>query len=320
MLCGCYSEDDIVATEGSELQFTFPQGNHDYDDRIMAYYDKYGFYILYDFEDRELYWNNTQWDQSFLGTDKYTDGVQGSLLGEEADTLYVGKLLDLCENLFFRHYPDELLEQMPVQFLLCSELKNVQNAHLIYGPDGLPIKDEEGNYIRVYDTVRLHTYAGFNRFAVNGASAEIDTMGTTMKANFQRAVNSVILTYLNETKGAFEICEEFTEVSNYSGNYLSSGDTIFYRGFLNRNTLVNKNPEQTKINDIAAYLNLLAMPLEVLEGEPVRVSDWGNPPMEGMLNPKRDKYGLIRKKYDILIDYFRDVYGIDTEAWQHPSY
>ena len=95
LLCGCYSEDDIVATEGSELQFTFPQGNHDYDDRIMAYYDKYGFYILYDFEDRELYWNNTQWDQSFLGTDKYTDGVQGSLLGEEADTLYVGKLLDL---------------------------------------------------------------------------------------------------------------------------------------------------------------------------------------------------------------------------------
>ena len=132
---------------------------------------------------------------------------------------------------------------------------------------------------------------------------------------------SVFLDYLYATKGSIAICEEFTQVSSYSGSS-ALGDAAFKQGYITGNTLAYRDVEQSKKNDFKAYLQLVTIPLEILESEPrplVSIDDRFNPPLEGALNPKRDVNGLVRKKYDILIKYFKEAYGINTSAWQNPS-
>ena len=260
VLLGCNSEEDITPVRGNELLYKFPQGNNAYDDKIFDYYEKYGFYILYDFLERDLYWSNTQWDEAYVGTDKYTTGCQGILLGEKADPQYVEEALDMYENLFFNHYPDNLLKQLPKKFLLCSELKNLANGHTINDDEGHLVTDENGVPITIYDTVQIHMHTGFNRFAVNWASEKIDTLSTEMKVNFQRAINGLFLNYLYKTKGCIEICEEFTQVSSYSGSSVT-GDAAFAQGYVTGTTVVYGDVEQSKKNDFEAYLQLITIPL-----------------------------------------------------------
>ena len=43
----CYDEDALVPTETSEFNYTLPQGDHDYDTKIVDWNERCGFYVLY---------------------------------------------------------------------------------------------------------------------------------------------------------------------------------------------------------------------------------------------------------------------------------
>ena len=321
LLSGCYSEDDIIPTEGGEKFYTLPQGNHDYDNKILEYYNKYGFYILYEFTEEELYWNNTTWDQSFMGTDNFvSNDYSGDKLGKPADPDYVGDLLDLCEKGFFTIYPDNLLNEMPMKILLCSEFWSVYSNGVLKDENGNYVKDENDRYVTNYDTTRIEAYCSFNRLVVNGANAEIKSSSDSSKWAIQAELNHLFLQYLFEEE-QLEVCEEFTTISSYAYAYLL-GEKLFERGFVG-NYLVNKNIEQSKENDFVGYLRLVTMPLEWLEAEPEEIGrdydSQATPPLKGALNPKRDVNNLVRQKYEILINYFRDEYGIDVKKWQYPD-
>ena len=87
LLTGCYEEDKIHVGEENEPFYTLPQGNHDYDQDIVSWFDRCGFYILYDFDEKDLYWNNEEWKQS--GMLDY--GLTGKLFGKKADPEYAGE-------------------------------------------------------------------------------------------------------------------------------------------------------------------------------------------------------------------------------------
>ena len=50
----CYNEDTLVSTETPELKYVLPQGNHDYDDKIVDWFERSGFYILYKFGPEDI--------------------------------------------------------------------------------------------------------------------------------------------------------------------------------------------------------------------------------------------------------------------------
>lgn len=54
--CG-YSEDELTPS-GDALTYKLPQGNNDYDQTIVDYYNKYGTYILYKYTDKDAYWTD----------------------------------------------------------------------------------------------------------------------------------------------------------------------------------------------------------------------------------------------------------------------
>ena len=293
---GCYEEDDIVPREEGEMAYSLPQGNHDYDVEILQYFEDYGFYPLYIFDERDLYWNNTDWIGAI---------DQAGLIGACADTVYVGKIWDMCKNLFFNHYPGELLEDMPMKFLMCSRLDYRQYNKRTYE----------------YDTVNRHAYSGYDYLAVNYGGKTIDTLSRRQKMYFQQTLNTLFL-QREYDRGKFEIPEAFSSVCDYVYTYLSqSTGNYFGLGYVRWDVLVNNNKEESISNDFRSFLELAATPLELLEDEPQPIGDYYSDyyvNMDGVLNEDRDTSGKIRQKYEILMDYLKDC-GIDTERLQYPG-
>ena len=316
-LCaGCYEEDDIHVTEGLEVSYTLPQGDHPYDKTIMDWYEQYGFYSLYIFEDKDIYWANENWEERF------EDGSEGggSLKGVPADPDYVGEQLEMVQTYFFDLYPDSLIAHyMPLKLLLCSELWNVTRG---YDQMTWEVTD-------IYN--KLWAYEGWDYIAVNGGSAEMNTITSYSKGEFQTEVNEVFLWRLYE-EGVLEIPEAFGQISNYEVELAGYGnsmvaDSIFKEGFLQDPLypVSSSLPLESAIaRDFESFLPLLARPMSWLEatpGEPYEYDNLFNAilVLKGCMHRDRDVNGLIRQKYNILMDMLEEK-GIDIQQLQYPEF
>ena len=323
LLAGCNEEDDIVPRTENEVFYQLPQGDHDYDDKIVDYYNKYGFYILYEFEKKDLYWNNTGWTEYLMGNEDfyYTSEAAGYMLGEPADQDYAGRVLEMCENCCFNLYPENYLNYMPLRFLLCSYLGNVVTA-------GYEIVD--GEVITLRDTVQIDVYRSFSRIAVNWANSNFDTMTDMDKLYFSRNLNTAFMSTLQEND-VFEYDEDFMIMGHSYAYAALRGEGLFKRGFLTTSTLVNGNITQSRMNDFFAFLKLCTVPLELLYAEPATVGNQDlEPSVIGLFsrqyNDEDDgrvdgKTGIdwIKQKYEFMINLLKTEYGIDTDKLQYPE-
>ncbi|MDY4044130.1 MAG: hypothetical protein SOY65_10055 [Marinifilaceae bacterium] len=319
---GCYEEDGIHVTEGLEVSYSLPQGDHMYDETIMSWFEQYGFYPLYIFEDKDIYWANENWEERF------EDGSSGggSLKGTQADPNYVGEQLALFQTAFMEIYPDSLIAKyMPLKLLLCSELWNV-SINSTY--DWVL-----GEYITQFLYTGLWAHEGWDYIAINGGSqVMVDTMTVQDKEEFQAELNEIFLRRLYEN-GVLEIPKEFGEISNYDGDMLNGygndaiAKTIFAEGFVSDPVCrgAQYTREESIKLDFEAYLSLLAHSKNWLESTPPSSCyEMGYQYnyillLNGVLHPTRDVNGLIHQKYDILMNMLRDK-GINVEQLQYPVF
>lgn len=307
---GCYNEDDIHVTEGLEVSYSLPQGDHPYDTTIMNWYEQYGFYTLYIFENKDIYWANTNWEE------RLDEGGGGNLRGNPADPNYVGELIDILEQGLINVYPDSLITNyMPLKVLLCMDLWNVLQGG---GYDW-----DLGEYVSYLDSTKIWAYEGWDYIAVNGGSETMRPISDEEKAELQAAVNSIFLQRLYEGS-VLEIPEEFGEVSDYSTQGYYTAPTIFEYGFVRDNPLGNfsAGTEVMIEEDFESYIPLLARPLSWLEAEPGELYEYDvqynqTLILKGVFN--RDVNGLIRQKYNILMDMLEEK-GIDIQQLQNPVF
>lgn len=59
VLCCCNLQEDEIIPSGIEEQYFLPQGNHEFDDKIVEFYDSTGVYILYQYDSLDAIWNIT---------------------------------------------------------------------------------------------------------------------------------------------------------------------------------------------------------------------------------------------------------------------
>lgn len=50
MLWNCNPREDDIIPEGIEEKYTLPQGDHEFDDKIVEFYDSTGVFVLYRYE------------------------------------------------------------------------------------------------------------------------------------------------------------------------------------------------------------------------------------------------------------------------------
>ena len=55
---GCNDDDEkLTPSTEPEFRYVLPQGDHDYDTKIVSWYEDCGIYFLYKFENKDVYYN-----------------------------------------------------------------------------------------------------------------------------------------------------------------------------------------------------------------------------------------------------------------------
>ena len=274
----CYDEDALVQTEASEFNYTLPQGDHDYDTEIVDWYNRCGFYILYKFEPRDIYWSIRKWLET--GT---TELSGDKFVANPADEAYVGRLFDVFERRFLNFYPDTMLRRcMPLKVLLCSDF------HEDYW--GTPVERD----------FRF----GLDFMALNGASENFQTKTPHQIDLMKDTMNLSFMYRLTENK-KITISEGFLSVSSYQEKSVSK-EEMYGWGYL-----TSTSYPKDKDKDWREYLQaIIKNPYDYLKAEPAD----DDTSFKGILHEKKDTSKKIRQKYDILIRYFKSEYGVDLQA------
>lgn len=264
-MVACHDEDTLTPTEQPEMGYVLPQGNHDFDKRIVAWQEKANFFILYKFADKDIRWQYGGW----LNEEKITY--------TPADTNYINEQLDLIEEKFLNFYPSGILKEgMPLKLMLLGQLDDYSShSH------------------------KHNIYVNFDGFAVAWGDKSIDDMTAAQRNLFKAEVNQAFMKTLMN-KGLLKIPAAFSKVSDYDDEYYEP-EEMYDLGFL---ALYQSNAKE----DFNKYVEvIISNPKSFLES-PSEDEDTD----EGILTDSKDTSGLIREKYEAVIDYFNSL-GIDLQ-------
>lgn len=286
ILNSCAKDKEIGEISPLTDDYILPQGKApEADARIVTLYEKYGSYFLYEFKQRDFDWKLV--DVS-LG-DGEMDYMAYSYT--PADPMYVGDVLDMLDVVWFCFYPDDFLKKtIPYRVLLVSTLEEID---LYYE-----------------ETFEKDYWIDANKIVISHCSGVLREMSGEDKRELKNVLQRDLMYYWLSA-GIFEIPNEFYEVSDYSSNAdieIESENYARHRGFVPTWTgewvewseyMMNVNNPMyltyDQQNDLYAYLERMIM---------CTSQEW-----------EEDlKYPLVRQKYDILRNYFKENYGFDVQA------
>lgn len=226
-------ESEIFPTKEAEKGFFVPQGDNDFDDRIVEYKNKYNSYFLYQFDTVDINWGVISY---FL----YTSDLHGIGYGfEYADKNYINDQLDFIESKFLSHYDEKFLkDNLPIKMLLVGSFKSYFYSN--------PQSD-------------VYAASGFDHIVINYASEDITNLSADDKNNFKNELNFVFLDRLISEK-KIERSVNFMSITNYT-NPAINGSNCYEFGLLKAE---NVNAE----NDWTDYVRaIISTPYDVLIAE-----------------------------------------------------
>jgi len=273
------NEAPLTPTTEPEPGFKLPQGNHNYDQRIMSYYNKWGTYVLYKFTKQDYTYQISGYDTKYVAV--------------PADTNYINQQLDLLESTFFKYYGDSTLRKyLPVKFFLCSSL--------IYNNNGQQVN----GYLLPFANGFL---GGFESFAANGGNSTVLTLN---KVAYRSDIN---FSFLKMMDLQFKIKQSTTFIS--LSDYVTAFPTTpvatqadrYKRGFLGTTSGITNAGD-----DWRSYIQaIVSNPYTFLTDPATTATDVTH---KGILSSVKDPTGIVRRKYDAMIAHYKTQYGIDLQV------
>ncbi|HEY9551570.1 MAG TPA: hypothetical protein VIQ97_04725 [Prevotella sp.] len=305
LMAGCTdSGEDIGVPLTIAEDYTLPQQGASAADneRIRQMYDKYGSYFLYDFTNKDAMWVQITGNASSGGRDYYTT------LGNPNN---VGAMLDFLTDTWLKYFPNEFLKKGGIPYK-------------VFMADSLYMQRDFGNGdIRKY--VQNYMING-NSLIVAGMN-RISTIDEKTKKTRKLELITALWTYYIAQK-LIDIPQEFYSLSNYTvkptmsdtiqwgykSYYYSTADldALRNRGFIPKyspygynvyseiymqysetsDTWTNVSIETLRNNDYQYYLS------QIFNATDEQVIQFL-------------KYPLVKQKWDLLLNYYKDKYGID---------
>lgn len=293
---GCKKEAEVLTpSETPEKTWVLPQGDHPFDQRIQNYYDRFGSFLLYKFTDQDVYWSISTDVQNYRTI--------------PADEAYVSQQLDLLDKTFFSNYQDSTLRKyLPIKVFLCS---SVRVGTTVPQVNAFLMGTNESN------TVTGIAMGGYQSFAVNWGRKAVLSINTPKDSTliFKNDVNFSFLKMGNIT-GKMGKSEAFLSSSDYTTT-LPATPTVptagtpvverYKRGFIGPGTTI-----PTPNVDWYAYLRAItSTPYADLINSTTPITD---ATYNGILNGLKDPNGLIKKKYNLMVDFYKQQYNIDLQA------
>ena len=292
----CYNEKELKPSEITS-SYSVPQGTHDYDDVIVDIYNQYGSCLLYKYTDKDTYWTPSGWMNGSLGD----NGSQGYII-IPAEEEYVGQQVDLIQKAWFASYSDEFLKEfLPVKIMLCS---NIDSVYAEY--------DFSEGFKVIYKGKKVKAWYNYDNICVSYGSEAVMGMTKVDSLEFRRKMSYTFVESMIGRKKTVPT-EEFEDVTNYKTDGISymSASNLWKLG-VPRSVSYNVTVE----NDWKSFLLMMVTcSEEFLTRIPEYNSDWDytEKNWDGILNPAKDVNGLLKKRYDMVRDYFIENYNMDLQ-------
>ena len=297
-VAACYTEDELTPT-GEVTSYSVPQGDHDYDDVIVSYYEKYGSCLLYKFTEKDTYWTPSAWKNGVLG-----EGGKDGYVVSFVDENYVGNQLGIIEDLWFAHYSDEFLSKfLPVTIFLCSEIDSV---YMKWDFSTVPVS-------QIGTGKKVDAWYNYNNICVARGDISSTQMTAADSLKFRDKINRVFVESMLG-RGLSTPTKEFEEVVNYSTSGLTSKTRpeLWKLGIPRQvNYAINVEGDWKSF-----ILMMIGYSEEFLTREPQYTSDYDDTEknFDGILNPAKDVNGLLKKRYDMVRTYFIENYNMDLQS------
>lgn len=295
----CSSDDEIGDPIDIIQGYTLPQGNAsaEANARIQSIYDKYGSYILYEFDDKDIFWTQiTGIASSGASTYKYVKG----------DPADVDAMLDFLDDIWWKYFPESFLKGggLPYRVFIVDSIylekdygewgiqKYPQNYYIvgkaiIIGNMGrvAEMSDYEKNTIKIDVLNALWTYYTSND--ILGTPEEFYTISDyTTKPEMTYNPNTWSYYYTDEQLAALR---NRGFIPNYSSYGYSVYSEIYMKYSESYDTWTNQDP---KYYDYKYYL--------------AQIFNATNEEAAEFL-----KYETVATKWNIILNYYKDNYGID---------
>lgn len=272
------STEENLTPSGIDDTYKFPQGDNPYDKTILNYYQQYGSYLLYKFTDKDAFWFPTGFKYGYEISQANTDNVPA--------------LLDLFDKSLFSKYPTSFLKRfLPAKILLCSKVDSIYTRYVF-----TPV------YAAITDKKKVPAYYSYDNIAINYGDASINSMTAAEKLAFLARVNLVFFQSINE-RALIKPTIDF----NNSADYITTNATqaaAYNKG------IISLYYSTTPTADWNAYV--IAM-ISLSEADLNRSVPNSNTSYLGILNPAKDTNGLIKKRYNIVRNFFINTYQVDLQ-------
>lgn len=292
ILQSCTKKEDALVASTENQGYVVPQGSSDYDTTILNFYKKYGKYLLYKFTDKDTYWTPSGWKNATNATGNWVAGY----LVTPSNPASVKKQLAIINKQWFGLYSDKfLIEFLPTKIMLCS---TVDSAYPVFNFTTTPVTTTKG-------AKAVAAWYNYDNICVsNGGANGVDTMKTRDSINYLAKANrifiqSIIGRNLNKAN------TDFTILTNYSLTTITSNAAAYSNGILPPYSGANANI------DWGSYmLAMVTTSTANLTRSVVNTDATYN----GILNVTKDANGIIKKRYDIVRNYFITNYNVDLQA------
>ena len=288
-LSACKKSDEALAPSGIVDTYTVPQGNNGFDQTIVDYYQKYGTYLLYKFTEKDAYWTPTGSKKPMqLPSGLYQGG--GEVL--PADPAYIPAQLSLIKSKWFAFYSDKFLKKfLPVKILLCSKVDSV-----VYSP----VFPAPVTYVK--NTKKVGAYYNYDNIQVNFGDATVNSMTAADLRLFIYKANLVFIQSII-ARGLSTPNSEFVNSADYV-TAMTTTTQAYGRGII-----VNPSGPSAQL-DWNAYITAMVTYSTVQLNASVVITDGS---AAGILNPIKDTTGQIRRRYNLVRNYFINEYGVDLQ-------
>lgn len=311
-----YSEDELEPS-GELTSYQLPQGNHDYDQRIVDFYKKYGVCLLYQFTDKDAYWTPSGWKMYQFNADAPSSSSTG-LSMTCADPNYVGQQINLLEEVWFSRFNDKMLKELlPLKILLCDHVDSCY-VKIRWDFSTTPVSQIPTEY---KDPVP--GWYNYDNICVGYGNSGILTMTDKEKKRLTDRILHLWPEYI--AAYAAKPTEEFENSVPY-GNFSA------YKSYIKdccELGILDGTSTATATSDWRKFIiMMLNYPESLLNDENATVGQydsWSNPAygassiheakdFRGILTSVKDVNGLVKKRYQMVREFFIANYGFDLQS------
>ena len=319
LLTSCNYDEDELQPSGVLTSYQLPQGNHDYDQTIKDFYDKYGKYLLYDFTEKDACWTPNGW-KNFIVKEEYEANTQPGYLVKPADQSYVKQQIALLDEVWFSKLSEKVKKDLlPVKILLCSEvdscyIKSVYNWDFSTTPISYTIV-----ITPYYPDVK--GWYNYDNICVGWGNNAITSITDAQKKSFAYKIFHEWPTYFCERQikptEEFANSIDYTAVKNPSSSYIGP---CCEKGILS--ATYNATPE----SDWKAFIIMMLNYSEDWINDPTiaapgQYAGWSSATSfhegsdyRGILSSVKDTNGLLKKRYQMVREYFIENYDMDLQT------